>query len=174
MKIGFSIFISGVFVLASCTMKQKRADYLIKIDSLSSVLANDIHNYKSIDSSLIRLKMKKMDSQLVVLDSIDSLSFITEKVAYRELYQSFMLFLKENPQIISEAHTCRTQLANLKFDTENKLIHTNQVQIYFEQESKAVNSLQNKMDLFQKKINSQMNKYDLLHTKLAHSLDSLL
>jgi len=174
MKIGLSIIITGVLILASCSQGQKRAEYLVKIDSLSGVLKNDLSEYnKSIDSELISFYLKNMDSQLIVLDSLDSLSIIPENFDYSELRQSFNLFLEENPQISEEASICQSQLTNLRFDAENKLINNDQLHTYFEQESNAVSSLQNKMELFQKRIKSQTKNYELLNSKIKYWLDSL-
>jgi hypothetical protein len=173
MKICLTILVAAVIGLASCTPGKERIAYIAKIDSLSAVLAKDNKAFQSIDTALIFSKIKKIDKQLAVFDSIDSVSLISEKGNYSELRNSFNLFLEENPQIIEEAQTCKNQLDNLKFDAENNLVNVEKLKQYYNQESNALTLLQDKMGLFQKKINLQLNNYELLNPKIEYLLDSL-
>ena len=173
MKFGLYIIVAGILILASCSPSQKRVASITKIDSLTLVLAKNVNIYKNIDTALITSNLKNMDTLLQALNSIDSILVIPEKLAYLELRHSFYLFLDENPQIIEEAATCKIQLDNLKLDAENNLINDEKLQLYFEQESKAVVASITKMELFQQKINSQLINYNLLNSKLANLLDSL-
>jgi hypothetical protein len=173
MKISLTILVAGILVFASCSPDKERLAYINKIDSLLVVLANDDSTFQSIDTTLISFKIKNMESQLAVFNLIDSLSQIPEHANYSELRHSLRLFLKESPQIVEEAKTCKSQLDNLKFDAENNLVNDEKLKQYFWQESKALSDLQNKMDLFNKKINLQSKNYDLLNPKIELLLDSL-
>jgi hypothetical protein len=173
MKNSLTILVAAVLVFASCSPGKERLAYINKIDSLSAVLAIDAKAFQSIDTALIFSKIKKIDKQLSIFDSIDSVSLIPEKSNYSELRNSFNLFLKESPQIIEEAQTCKNQLDNLKFDAENNLVNVEKLKQYYNQESNALTLLQDKMGLFQKKINLQLNNYELLNPKIEYLLDSL-
>lgn len=173
MKISLTILVAGILVFASCSPGKERIAYIAKIDSLLVVLANDDSTFQSIDTTLISYKIKNIDSQLAVFDSIDSVSIISEKVAFIELRNSFELFLEESPQIIEEVITCKTQLENLKYDAENKLVDNEKLTQYFNQESNALTDLQNEMALYQKRINLQLNNYGLLNPRIEYLLDSL-
>ncbi|HEY9113126.1 MAG TPA: hypothetical protein VIN10_00410 [Bacteroidales bacterium] len=168
-----SILVAGIMVLSSCSQEKKRPDYLTKIDSLTTVLANDASAFQTIDTTLISSKIKNIESQLANLDLIDSSLRIPERINYSEISKSFKLFLEENNQIIEEINFSKKQLSNLRIDTENELLNSDDLKLYFEQECEAVAILQHKMELYQKKINSQLDNYEVFNSKIGYLLDSL-
>lgn len=173
MKTILPIVITGFIFLASCSTGHKMSSYIAKIDSLAVVLEKDAAIYNSIDTTLVITNFANMNIQLETLDSLTDISTFPDAIAYTYLRQSYKLFLMENPLIIKEIGLAKDQLIDLKYDAENKLISNTELQIYIEQESKALTALQNRMELFQKRINSQLKNYELLNPKIEFLLDSL-
>lgn len=162
-----------VFILFSCSYEPNTKIHLSKIDSLSISLEESAATYTKIDTAYIRQYYLKIEDQLNEVIGYDNIINTKAVISFNTIKNTLGGFLNLYPVLMTELNYSRIQLANLKYDVENKQIKQDVFNLYFDQEKQSVRVLKLKMDHNSRMIDISIQNYNALEPEIESLTDSL-
>ncbi len=174
MKKLFPVFFILLFTISACKPLYVRHG-LKQLDSLMTQLNETRVMLNTLDTISVQFRYSQYTESIKKINSITDDNFGKDELLvlgqYGQIRKPLKNFTMSMKGFYSEADYSFSQLENLRFDLEKKLISSEKFDEHYAKEKDAVQNFMNQFRILYEEAMSQLNAFDTLYPKVLVIID---